>query len=527
MGTKATDHFNPDWQMWLDAGSAKSGVMRQDSLPSTHPILQPINNESQANDAFDGITYIKGQSFLRMLENYLGEEKFRDGMQLYMSRHRYSSTTTADLWAALEKASGKPVRALSAGWTEQPGLPVVNVSSQCEGGKEIVSLEQERFTVQDPGAKPLQWMVPVALADLSRIKSTRVELLTNKTTTVAFPNCDGVIKANFGDAGYYRVSYSPAMFAKLKSRMNSLPPEDRLNLLGDAWAMVTAQRATAASYLDLVASLGPEKTTAIWQDVLGRLGLIDGLQRNQPGRAAFRAWAIQMVRPQLQRLGWEPRANEPATDTLLRNSVISLLGEFGDKEIITVARTRFQKFLTQPESLPPNLRPCIVNLVGHYSDRPTYDQLHEMARAAKGTEERRRYYDAMAAALDPSLAALTLPISLTDETVPQEAIWLVSGVAHSGEQPELAWQFAQDHMAQLLGRAEEFTRNMYVPSIMSAFSDADRADELEKYVNEKVSPKGATKARESAESMRLRAALKQRELPGIDHWVSARSPTID
>jgi len=62
---------------------------------------------------------------------------------------RLASTTTADLWAALEKASGKPVRALSAGWTEQPGLPVINISSQCDGGKDIVRLEQERFTVQD------------------------------------------------------------------------------------------------------------------------------------------------------------------------------------------------------------------------------------------------------------------------------------------------------------------------------------------------------------------------------------------
>jgi len=150
-------------------------------------------------------------------------------------------------------------------------------------------------------------MVPVALADLSRTKSTRVELLADKLTTVTFPNCDGVIKANFGDAGYYRVSYSAAMFEKLRSRMNSLAPEDRLNLLGDAWAMVTAQRATAASYLDLVASLGPEKTTAIWQEVLGRLDLIDGLHRGQPGRTAFRAWAIQMVRPQLQRLGGRPK----------------------------------------------------------------------------------------------------------------------------------------------------------------------------------------------------------------------------
>jgi aminopeptidase N len=527
MGTKCSDHFNPDWQMWLRAGSAKSAVMRQDSLRTTHPILQPITSESQANDAFDQITYIKGQSFLRMLENYLGEEKFRAGMQLYMSRHRYSSTTTEDLWAALEKASGKPVRALSTGWTEQPGLPVINVSSACDGGKNVVRLEQERFSVQDPGAKPLQWMVPVALADLTRSKSTRIDLLTNKSTTVTFLNCDGVIKANFGDAGYYRVSYSPEMFERVKSRLNSLPPEDRLNLLGDAWAMVTAQRATAASYLDLIASLGPEKTTAIWQDVIGRLGFIDDLQRSQPGRAAFRAWAIQLVRPQLQRLGWEPKSNEPATDTLLRNSVISLLGQFGDQEVIAAARTRFQKFLAQPESLTPNLRPVVTEIVGHYSDRATYDKIHELARAAKGTEERSRYYSAMAAALDPALAALTLPISLTDETVPQEAVRLVPEVAHGGEQPEMAWQFAQDHMPQLLGQMEEFSRNMFVPSIMSAFPDADRADELEKYVNEKVSPKGATKAKESAASMRLRADLKQRELPGIDRWISAHSRAID
>ncbi|PWU15173.1 MAG: aminopeptidase [Verrucomicrobia bacterium] len=527
MGTKCSDHFNPDWQLWLRAGGSKSAVMSSDSLRSTHPILQPVLNESQANDAFDQITYTKGESFLRMLENYLGEEKFRDGMRLYMSRHRYSNTTTEDLWVALEKASGKPVRALSAGWTEQPGLPVVNVSSTCEGGKTVVRLEQERFTVRDPGAKPLQWMVPVGLADLTRPNSTRVELLADKSASVVFPNCDGVIKANFGDAGYYRVSYSPEMLEKVRSRFHSLKAEDRLNLLGDTWALVTAQRAGAASYLDLVASLGSERNAAIWQDVLRRLELIDTLQRGQTGRSAFRAWAIQIVRPQLQRLGWEAEPNEPAPDTLLRSSVISLLGAFGDREVVAEAKSRFEKFLAQPESLPPNLRPCITGIVGRYSDRAVYDRLHDLARSTKRTDERRRYYNAMASALDPSLAALTLPISLTDENIPQEAIWLVSTVAHSGEQPELAWQFAQEHMTQLMGRIEEYERNMYVPSIMSAFSDADRADELERYVNEKVSPNGATKARETAEGMRLRADLKQRELPVVDHWIAAHSHRID
>jgi aminopeptidase N len=163
MGTKATDHFNAEWQMWLNAGAEKSGVMRQDALPSTHPILQPIVNENQANDAFDGITYIKGQSFLRMLENYLGEEKFRDGMKLYMSRHRYSSTTTADLWAALEKASGKP----SARF--RPGGPSSRLAGRqyrqpMSGGKNVVASNRNASPCRTPTQSRCTGWCRIALA---------------------------------------------------------------------------------------------------------------------------------------------------------------------------------------------------------------------------------------------------------------------------------------------------------------------------------------------------------------------------
>jgi aminopeptidase N len=509
--------------------------MARDSLRSTHPILQPVTDESQANDAFDDITYGKGQAFLRMLENYLGEETFRDGMRIYMAKHRYSSTTTADLWAALGKASGKPVSTLSAGWTEQPGLPVVNVSCSCKDGKTILQLEQERFTVQDPQAKPLQWMVPVALADVSQpdlphrspteMDSARVELLEGKSKTATFPNCDAIVKANFGNAGYYRVSYSPVLLLKLAGQLNSLPPEDRLNMLDDTWAMVEAQRGSATNYLDLVAALHGEKSAAIWQDVLGHLAYIDRLERTQPGRAAYRQRMITLLRPQLDRLGWEQRPDEPAPDTLLRSSLISTLGTFGDKEVIASARERFRKFLQDPDTLAPNLRPAVMDIIGRYSDRATYDQLHKLALSARSTEERRRYYYAMASALDPSLAELTLPISLSDETVPQEAIRIVAWVARSGEQPELAWKFAREHMPQLLARAEEFMRNLYVPMIMSGFDDAAHADELEHYVRKNL-PKAMTKAKESAENMRLSSAIRERELSGIDSWIASKNQAV-
>ena len=154
MGSKCTAHFNPQWEVWLRrefprdpsrrAGIAKEAAMEGDARSTTHPIQQPVATEAEANSAFDDITYKKGQSFLRMLESFLGDDVFREGIRDYMAAHAYLNTTTADLWNALSDASGKPVGEIAAGWTEQPGFPVVKVKRE-QGGD--VSLTQERFTV--------------------------------------------------------------------------------------------------------------------------------------------------------------------------------------------------------------------------------------------------------------------------------------------------------------------------------------------------------------------------------------------
>ncbi len=161
MGSKISNDLNPTWQVWLRADKAKEQVMPLDARKGTHPIQQPVRTEEEANAAFDEITYTKGQSFLRMLEVYLGADAFRDGMRIYMKRHQFSNTTTEDLWQALEEGSGKPVRAIAAGWTTQPGFPVVKIASECKDGKHALTLTQERFTLHDPNAVPLTWKVPV------------------------------------------------------------------------------------------------------------------------------------------------------------------------------------------------------------------------------------------------------------------------------------------------------------------------------------------------------------------------------
>ena len=161
MGSKCTAHFNPQWEVWLARrlprdptrriGIAKEAAMEGDARSTTHPIQQRIATEAEANSAFDDITYKKGQSFLRMLESFLGEDVFRDGIRRYIAAHKYSNTTTADLWNALSEASNKPVGEIAAGWTEQPGFPVVKVKREADGK---IRLTQERFTVNFKNAPP-------------------------------------------------------------------------------------------------------------------------------------------------------------------------------------------------------------------------------------------------------------------------------------------------------------------------------------------------------------------------------------
>ena len=206
----------------------------------------------------------------------------------------------------------------------------------------------------------------------------------------------------------------------------------------------------------------------------------------------------------------------------MRGRIILDLGIFADQPVIAQARARFAQFLLKPETLPPDLRPDVLRIVGRYSDRQIYDQLHELARKSKGTEERTLYYQALASALDPDLAQATLALSLTDETVPQETTALVTQVANEGEQPEAAWSFLQRHLAELLSRVDAFDRNDYVPAISASASDTARADELEAFVKTSVGGDGLGKASQIADEIRLKAAFKERELPVINRWVAAR-----
>ncbi len=343
MGTKATDHFNPAWQVWLRANDDKEGAMGRDARRTTHPIQQPVLTEGEASDAFDEITYSKGQAFLRMLESYVGEADFRAGIRGYIERHAYSNTTTADLWTALESASGKPVRTLAEGWTTQPGFPLVHVSAQEADGRTELVLTQERFAVGDPSPAPQTWQIPVALAPADQSVPARTVLVAGEPARVSLPLRPGAaVKINVGNTGYYRASYSAPLAEALAGNFALLSEDDRVNLLADTWALTESGRGEVGRYLELVARLPAGETSlAIWEQILRSLDRLERIARGTPGKPAFDRWWTERLRGPFGQLGWQAKPGERSNDGVLRSRVIVALGLLGDPEIVAEAKRRF------------------------------------------------------------------------------------------------------------------------------------------------------------------------------------------
>ncbi|MBA3833899.1 MAG: M1 family metallopeptidase [Chthoniobacterales bacterium] len=521
MGTKCSDHFNPQWQVWLRASAEKQSAMTTDALSSTHPIQQPVKTEIEAGSAFDEITYQKGQSFLRMLESYLGEDGFRAGIRGYMQAHKFSNSTTADLWNALGEASKKTVGALAASWTEQPGLPLVSLSAGGAG----LTISQERFTIHQKNPKPLQWKIPIAWRDLQTPASTSppVFLLEEKSALLPEAHPGQIVKLNAGDAGYYRVAYDAADFEKLLSSAPQWPEADKVNLLSDTWALVEADHRPIANYFQLVETLRDGDGLAQWEQITATLSYIDRLYIGNEQRPAFQAYARSLLKPVFDRLGWDAKPGEEAAKGLLRVNLISHLGDSGDQEVMNGAQERFQKFIADPKTLPPDLRPTVLGVVGRHADPKTWETLHELGLKTKSIEEKGIYYGALADALAPDLARKTLPLSLTDELPAPYAMQLVMEVSRFGEQPGLAWEFSQAHRKQLDLKLDALGKVYFAPGVMRSFSEAGRASELEEYARKNLPPDAKSEIGKAAEEIRFKADLRARLLPAISKWIAAKT----
>jgi aminopeptidase N len=524
MEHKAEEKLHPEWRSWLRATADREQAMAQDERSDTRPI-QPAIEDREVDDGFGQIVSWKGQYVIRMLEGFLGDEVFRDGIRLYLKQNQFSSATAANLWAALNKASGRSVSQIVSPWLTQPGYPMIRVTAECVKSKLAVTLEQSRFTLEPGVSNDQQWIVPVGILSTFNPHRPSYALLDKITQTFDFPDCWGALNANANDLGFYRVWYDPDLFAKLLREWDRLSEEERVDVVSDTWAMVVSNRSPVATYLSLLESLEGETSYSVWHNILQALVTIDRLEQGQPGREVYQTYVCSLLNPLLERLGWYPTKDEELATKLFRSELIETLGVFGDRSVINEAFARFQQLLKDPSSFAPDLRSAVVRVVGRYSSETVYNQLRQLAHDATLLEAKDDFYHAMECALDPKLAQKTLEFAVSDELSPTESINVFAGIALEGEHADLAWNFVRDRLDRLETDRSQTLWAALVPAIVEGMYDRQTANEIVTLGKNRAPDNGLVQTQMSADLLQARAKLRERLLPGIDDWVKKRAGT--
>jgi aminopeptidase N len=518
MQNKTAERFHPGWNTRLRSGLYRQTAMSDDARRITHPIQTPVTSDARAMDVFDAITYAKGESFIGMLEDYLGADAFRDGIRSYLKAHAYSNTTTADLWHYLSEASGRDVAKLASAWTEQPGFPLVGVRRRCENGAARVTLSQERFTINHADAPRLAWNVPVTLTDA---RGGRHQVLLERAPLELEVRPCGRVLANASGVGYYRVQYDDQAFEEIAASFGTLAAAERFRLLTDSFALMQAGRLDAGRYLAVVDRLGAERNPTVWDHVLGALRFLRDLLDDPAARAAFDRRTVSLLREPFARIGWNAAPGEPEEIAPLRRSLVEALGRAGDEQVIAEARARFAARASKP--LDALLRPAILGIVGRHADEATFDALLGEWRRTAEIDVRYQYQNALRQASNPALARRWMELALdSSEMAPGDAVFNVQRTGPDGEHPDLGWDFVRANLAALYARASPRGRSFVLPDAASPFSDAKIAEELLTLTKAKLDPGALYQAEKTADWIRLKASVKAREAEGIARWANAR-----
>lgn len=273
------NHLFPQYDIWTQfVTDMYIRALELDCLKNSHPIEVPVGHPSEIDEIFDDISYDKGASVIRMLHNYIGDEDFRKGMNLYLTKHQYKNTYTEDLWAALEEASKKPVGTVMNSWIKKMGFPVITVIAQTTADGVDLTLTQSKFCADGSQSEEDHlWMVPISVSTSHSPKEIATSIvLSTKQTTITIPGVTDKdwIKINPGTVGFYRTKYPSEMLANLIPAVQdkSLPPLDRLGLLDDLFALVQAGHTSTVEVLKLMQAYEDEDNYTVWSSISNCLG---------------------------------------------------------------------------------------------------------------------------------------------------------------------------------------------------------------------------------------------------------------
>jgi puromycin-sensitive aminopeptidase len=527
MAAKVVDGWRPEWRVWLDFDAGKAAALHLDALRSTHPVRAEVKNPEDMTESFDVITYEKGGAVLRMIEGYLGEAPFRDGIRLYMRRHAKGNAVAGQLWGALAEASGQPVPELADAWIGQPGYPVVEI--RCEG--RTVRLAQRRFFSEPAtvgGDGNAAWPVPLVLRyeDAGGVREHR-HLLRAAAGELSLP-AEGEVRwlvANAGSTGFYRVAYDPGSVTALARNLPRLAPSERIGLLADEWALVRAGVRGVAAFLDLLAAFGDEEDYAVLDELTARVAGIEARLLDEEVRRRFQRFVADLVGPAFSRAGWDPAPRERDPERLRRAALLRAVALVArEPQVVAEGSRRLDRYVAgDVAALEANLHDAAVVMASRAGDARRFEALRARFKVEPDPALKRRYLTGLALFEDVALAQRAEELAFGDEIPLQDAASYMGALLGNRTARESFWDALRRRWDDVLGRvggAPMLLRR--VVEAVGQLPERRHLDDATVFFAAHPVPAARQAIAQTLERMRQDVALWERIAPDVARWLAER-----
>ncbi len=514
MQAKLDAELYPDLELWTEFFLSPPVGLRVayegDALRSTHPIEVEVHAPAELGQLADEITYGKGAGVLRMVEAYLGEGPFRDGVNAYLKRFAYGNARSQDLWESLQAASREPVARIMERWIRLEGHPVVRVRRIGAG----VELVQERFLL-DRGSSPTLWPIPLTYrtgGEVARVLFEGRELrlpLDGSRPLVVNPD----------RAGFYRVLYEGPLFEEQLARYAELSELDRWGLLRDSFSFVVSGRLPLGKYLELVRVAGRHPGPIPCGEVLHDLAELGPFARLLPEVTHAALEFVREIAPTVEARDRDG-ASEPwaALGASLLVSRIVLDRSY--------AREVAEGF-AQLDRIPADRRVATIIAYALTAGPEAFPVLRDRMFAAGSEDEARQMMSGLVALEEASAVRDVLDLVL-DPRMPASRSWtMLSALALTRTQPSIVWEWLARRLPEvdrLLSGTPLLTRTLEAAiSTLGVY----HPDEVREYFRTHAFPEGSRGVVKGLERLEiyLRFLRDQGALPGTEGGPRSGGPT--
>jgi puromycin-sensitive aminopeptidase len=445
------DLLHPEWNVFEQfVHSEFERAQNLDGLASSHPIEVEIRNATEVDDAFDAISYAKGSVIIRMLASFMGAEQFAHGISTYLQKFKYGNATTNDLWSVLSEVSGKDIKSIMNSWTTQTGYPVLIIE---ENGTEL-TVKQYRYL--DSGIQfedQSLWQIPFSYITSSNTNNPIFQTLTERTSSIQLQvDTFEWIKFNPGQTGFYRVFYPDSYIQKLipAIKTKQLNAIDRLSIQDDICSLAQSGVIAADKALSILSAYSDENNYTVWSSIVTKLDNMYVIVKHDPiVLQQFMQFARLLMSKQRDILGWEKQENESHLQTMLRALIINALVKFGDPQTIGIATQKFQHLMTDPSSVPPDLRSAVMFVGVHRGGELEYNQVLQLYETTTLQEEKQRCLKALAMSRDASLIDRTLKLALDESFRSMDVVILASFMADNPMATIHLWNWLTSNITYL------------------------------------------------------------------------------